>query len=133
MSKWALIAGGVVHNVIVDDAQPNIPPYTVVDVTALHVGPGYLYDGANFSPPVVWGWMKAREFLREFNRNDRQTIKQSVDSVVVDAMWQLELNGIIDFADPDMQQFMDQLVTLNIISNAKKNRIYASARFTDAP
>ena len=84
-------------------------------------------------PETVYGWMKAREFLREFNRNDRKAILESTDPIVLDAVRQLELNGVIDFSDPDMQQFMDQLVTLNIIGNGKKNRIYEGARFTEVP
>lgn len=84
-------------------------------------------------PEVVYGWYKAREFLREFNRGDRKTILESTDNIVQDAVRLLNINGLIDFSDPDMRQFMDQLVTLNIISNNKKDRIYAGARFTEVP
>lgn len=83
--------------------------------------------------PPKFGWYKAREFLREFNRGDRKTILESTDNIVQDSMRLLNINGLIDFSDPDMQQFMDQLVTLNIISNNKKNRIYEGARFTEVP
>jgi hypothetical protein len=80
-----------------------------------------------------YGWYKSREFLREFNRGDRKTILESTDNIVQDAVRLLQINGVIDFADEDMRIFMDQLVTLGVINNGKKNRIYAGARFTEVP
>lgn len=134
MNRYALIQNGLVITVVEQAAPPTLPGYTAVDVTAQPpISAGYTWDGTTFFAPVRWGWMRAREFLRQFNRTDRTTIKGSADPIVVDALWQLQVVGLIDFADPDMQAFMDQLVTLNVISNGKKARIYAAARFEALP
>lgn len=51
MPKYAVINAGVVLNVIVADSLPTIPGRTVVDVTALTVGPGDTYNGGvSFTP-----------------------------------------------------------------------------------
>lgn len=47
MAKWALIADGVVTNVVVTDTQPEP---SAVDVTGIRVGVGDLYDGTTFTP-----------------------------------------------------------------------------------
>lgn len=53
--NWALINNGIVVNVIIADADfvPAIDVHydAVIDVTDLYVGPGFTYDGTNFSPP----------------------------------------------------------------------------------
>lgn len=48
--RWALIDGGIVTNVVVDDEQPDP---TAVNVTGLRVGPGDLYDGTTFTPRAL--------------------------------------------------------------------------------
>lgn len=51
---WALIANGVVENIVVWDGESawSPPPgCTLVEVTGTATGPGWTYDGATFSPP----------------------------------------------------------------------------------
>ena len=49
MKRWALIDVGVVTMVVEQDSQPQISGEWVE--CPYNVGPGWLYDGANFSPP----------------------------------------------------------------------------------
>lgn len=51
MKRWALIEGDVVANVVEQDDEPQIGG-TWVDITDTHVGPGYTYDGQDFTPPA---------------------------------------------------------------------------------
>lgn len=48
MARWALIEDGMVTNVVLDDVAPTPD---AVDVTGVHVGPGWLYDGQTFTEP----------------------------------------------------------------------------------
>lgn len=53
MSRYALVAGGIVQNVIVANSTPTVPGDTVVALTANQaVGPGDSYDGTTFTPRV---------------------------------------------------------------------------------
>lgn len=52
MPKYAVVNAGVVLNVIQSDTQPTIPGRTIVDITALTVGPGDTYNGSVFTPRV---------------------------------------------------------------------------------
>lgn len=52
MSKYAIINGALVENVIIADKAPVIAGRTVVDVSAIPVGPGDTYDGSAFTPRV---------------------------------------------------------------------------------
>lgn len=52
MNKYALIINGVVDSVVEQDTAPTLAGIWV-DVTGLHVGPKYLYDGEDFTPPVL--------------------------------------------------------------------------------
>lgn len=47
MNRYALINGNVVANIVEQDDMPNLPGWWV-DVTGLHIGPGYMYDGSAF-------------------------------------------------------------------------------------
>lgn len=49
MKRWALIDVGVVTMVVEQDSQPQISGEWVECPN--YVGPGWLYDGTNFSPP----------------------------------------------------------------------------------
>lgn len=49
MKRWALIEGTTVANVVEQEDQPQIGG-TWVDITGLHVGPGYLYKNGTFLP-----------------------------------------------------------------------------------
>jgi len=48
--KIAIIAGGVIVNVIVSDAAHG---QNQVDITGLQVGIGWLFDGVQFTPPAA--------------------------------------------------------------------------------
>ena len=50
MARWALIRGGVVTTVVVQDAQPTVPGIWR-DVTGTNVAPGWVEQGANLVPP----------------------------------------------------------------------------------
>jgi hypothetical protein len=49
MKRWAQIKNGVVYTVVEQDTQPQIEGIWVE--CSLQIGPGWLYDGTNFSPP----------------------------------------------------------------------------------
>jgi|GEM_PF-5519338 len=51
MNRYALIIGNVVVNIVEQDDMPNLPGRWV-DVTGLHVGPGYMFDGSTFVQPI---------------------------------------------------------------------------------
>lgn len=51
MKRWALIEGDQVANVVEQDDEPSIGG-TWVDVTGLFVGPRFIYDGQDFTPPA---------------------------------------------------------------------------------
>ena len=51
MKRWALIENDRVVTVVEQDDQPQIQGKWV-DVTGQHVGPGYTYDGQDFTAPV---------------------------------------------------------------------------------
>jgi hypothetical protein len=50
MKRWASIRNGVVDMVVEQDTQPQIAG-TWVECSS-EVGPGWLYDGSTFSPPL---------------------------------------------------------------------------------
>lgn len=52
MPKYAVIFSGVVENVILAASPPTIALRTIVDVTALTVGPGDSYNGSVFTPRI---------------------------------------------------------------------------------
>lgn len=49
MKRWALIQNSIVDMVVEQDTQPQISGVWVE--CPYEVGPGWLYDGTNFSPP----------------------------------------------------------------------------------
>lgn len=56
MKKIALISANVVKNIIEWDEISSLSPYSdyiQVDVTNVSCGPGFLYDGTNFSSPAA--------------------------------------------------------------------------------
>lgn len=52
MKRWALIINGECATVVEQETQPTVLG-TWVDVTSLHVGPRFLYDGSQWTAPPV--------------------------------------------------------------------------------
>lgn len=50
--RWAIVTNGVVRTVTRADAAWLSGNPNAVEVADPHVGPGWLYDGATFSPPA---------------------------------------------------------------------------------
>lgn len=53
MTNYAVVANGVVENVIVWDGESEYPNSSALINLTAHpeVGPGWAYDGANFTAP----------------------------------------------------------------------------------
>lgn len=76
MARWALIRAGAVVTVVEQPAEPTVDlGGQWVDVTGLHVGPGYTYDGVNFSAPVISVSLPPREFWRRFTAAEREKLE----------------------------------------------------------
>jgi hypothetical protein len=69
--RFALIRGGRVANIVEQDSTPTIPGQWV-DVTGQAVGPGWQYDGANFTPPpaTVYEKITTEAFWDRFTNNE---------------------------------------------------------------
>lgn len=54
MKKIAIIKDGIVQNIAIWDESSDWEPSAdiLVDVTGMFVGPGFSWDGENFSAPV---------------------------------------------------------------------------------
>lgn len=52
MSRFAIVLGSLVENVIVADNPPVVAGRSVVALTTQAVGPGDSYDGSTFTPRV---------------------------------------------------------------------------------
>lgn len=88
MSRYAIINGALVENVIIADAAPDVPGRIVIDVSAIAVGPGDTYDGKVFTPRVP----SAREVTKATApgnlRRDYAGLKQwAQDAATTDAGW----------------------------------------------
>jgi hypothetical protein len=54
MKRWALVKNGIVSMIVEQETEPTVFTSDTafwVDVTDVFVGPDWLYDGEDFSPP----------------------------------------------------------------------------------
>lgn len=49
MMRWAFMKNGVIDMIVEQETEPQVFGKWVE--CPIHVGPGWLYDGANFTPP----------------------------------------------------------------------------------
>lgn len=49
MKRWAFMKGGVIDMIVEQETEPQVFGKWVE--CPIHVGPGWLYNGTNFSPP----------------------------------------------------------------------------------
>lgn len=79
MARWALISAGAVVTVVEQPAKPTVDlGGQWVDVTGLHVGPGYTYSGGVFTPPVRAVSLTPRQFWCRFTKAERELLENKL-------------------------------------------------------
>ncbi|MBI3157583.1 MAG: hypothetical protein HYZ20_19560 [Burkholderiales bacterium] len=79
MARWALIRGNTVATIIDQEVEPAIGG-TWVDVTGLHVGPGFTYDGGTFTAPAATVSLTQREFIQRFTAAEREALENKAQT-----------------------------------------------------
>jgi hypothetical protein len=76
MARWALIRAGTVATVVEQVTAPTVDlGGQWVDVTGLHVGPGYTYDGTDFAAPAVVRLITPRQLWQRFTAAERESLE----------------------------------------------------------
>lgn len=113
--NYAEIINGVVENVVkADPGHIATLPGEWVELPA-GVGIGWLYDGTNFSEPVVEKRMRlsVREFREQFTAAEKQAIYTTAKSVVDIEVWLDDLRSV-EWVDLDFQQTIDSVNGLEV-------------------
>jgi hypothetical protein len=77
--RWALIKVGTVATVVEQATQPTVDlGGEWRDITGLHVGPGYTWDGSAYAAPVVTRSLPPRDFWRRFTAAEREALENKL-------------------------------------------------------
>lgn len=115
-----LIRSGVVENCISADspdaAQAFYPAHVCIERTG-SVGPGWHYDGLNFTapaivPPAIPTVISRLEFLRRMPVLKRMTVRTASknDAVLADALGMLDMADLVDTRNADTQMMIGYCV-----------------------
>lgn len=127
-----LIKDGIVENVICAEsteyANTFYPDHTCIERTVeIPFGLGDLYDGSTFTaaPLVVLPPQPITrlDFLRRFTANQRISIRQVNDPIIVDALQMLDLATDVSLDDPDVIMFVNYIASQGFITTEDANRI----------
>lgn len=125
MKRWALIEGNVVVNVVEQADEPSIGG-TWVDVTGLHVGPGYIYDGTNFDPPLAPTPVITKiAMITRFTDAEFVGILAAAKTDVEVEGWYARFSAAstINLDDQRTQNGLAMLVTKNLLTQARETAI----------
>lgn len=122
MARYAKIESGEVVNVIVADpgAVAELPGTYVEIPTGVRAGPGWLYDGTDFTEPAPGEPEKrmrlsVREFREQFTAAEKQAIYTAAKSVIDIEVWLDDLRSV-EWVDLDFQQTIDSVNGLEAAS-----------------
>lgn len=127
MERWALMHGDVIANVVEQDDQPQIEGQWVACGDA---GPGWHWDGEQFSPPapLTWAstdldprywWIDKGPFFDRFG-SKALTIVSSADPLVQGLVSLIMPRAYIDLRRPDIPSLLDVMVGKSLITAAEK-------------
>lgn len=136
MTRWALIAGGVVANVVEQDGQPQIAGQWLACGNA---GPGWSYDGAQFAPPPAppapqWSdasldarywWVDVGPFFDRFGAK-ALAVTSSADAQVQGLVTLVMPRQYVDLKRADLPGMLDLLITKSLITAGDKTSILMS-------
>lgn len=80
MARWALVRNGRVDTITEMASEPTVDLGGAwIDVTGLHVGPGYTYDGVAFAAQVSYvSSLPPRDFWRRFTAAEREALQNKL-------------------------------------------------------
>lgn len=134
MARWALVRGGEVAAVVEQAAQPTVDlGGQWIDVTGLHVGPGYTYDGNAFAAPVVAiRSLSPRDFWRRFTVSEREALEnklatgtQAVKDKISAFRTYVLTGGAVELDDDYIIAAVAQMETAGVIAAGRAAKILA--------
>lgn len=137
MTRWALIEGGRVSNVVEQDSSPQVAGLWVECGSA---GPGWEYDGTTFSPErqPAWSdgdldpryfWLDVGPFFDRFGAK-ALAITGSTDPQVQGLVTLLLPRKYVDLKRADLPGMLDVLVSKGVITAGDKT-VVLSPQTTD--
>lgn len=133
MTRWTLIRGNTVAVVVEQDTEPTIGG-TWVDVTGLHVGPGftYDYDGGTFTAPAVTVSLTQREFIQRFTAAEREALEnkaqtgtQGVKDKIAAFKTYIQTGGRVELNDDYIIAAVMQMEAAGVIAAGRAAEILA--------
>ena len=129
MARFAIVENGVVVNVVLADAGP----VDSVDVSAVPgVGPGWTYDGEEFTapvvpdpPPVVVSSVTPQRMLREMTVTEKAGIltASNTDPVVTVFVFLLQNATLIDVDNQDLVDGLNYLESQALLAAGRASEI----------
>jgi hypothetical protein len=138
MNRYALVINGVVDLVVEQDTAPTLAGLWV-DVTGLHVGPKYSYDGENFTPPVLDVELNIiTKAAFRFRLTDAEYIGiLSAAKIDVEVQaWVETFNMVtqVNLDDPRTATGLEMMVTKGLLTEERKTEILTDqVKLTERP
>ena len=131
MGRFSLIRGNTVAVVVEQDTEPTIGG-TWVDVTGLHVGPGFTYDGGTFTAPTVTVSLTRREFIQRFTAAEREALEnkaqtgtQGVKDKIAAFKTYIQTGGRVELNDDYIVAAVMQMEAAGVIAAGRAAEILA--------
>lgn len=128
MKRWALMVNNVINTITEQQTLPIV--FTEgeafwIEVTGLHVGPGYKYNDGEFSPPDPPPVILTRlEYINKLSNSYSTIISTSKTDVDVE-IWleKFRLTDTFNMSETQTVADVQFLVTKNLITQNKANQI----------
>lgn len=125
MKRWANVFGGVVSLVVDQDSMPTINGVWV-EITGQNVGPGWLYNGGTFSPPLAAEPIITRLAFR-YRMTDEEYvgILTAAKTDVSVAAWVETFNIVsqVNLNDPRTKSGLDMMVSKGLLTAERETEI----------
>lgn len=137
MARWALIRSGRVDTICEMASQPQVDfGGAWVDVTGMHVGPGYTYDGSTFAAPTAPNIrsLPPRDFWRRFTSAEREALEnklatgtQTVKDKIAAFRTYVLTGGAVELDDDYIIAAVAQMETAGVIAAGRAAQILATS------